>query len=130
MGGNNGKTTKTSTNFEERFWMHVPGSRWFQNFSKLGYHVDSKATSVPAFGMPILTNALKTARKSAEKCFFSTFRFSICDCATKTNQMATKLGRHLEQYVLSMLCQVLGTFRLYVHCARLETKLPTFRVLL
>ena len=69
-----------------------------------------------------LGNRLKSA-------FFSTFRFSICDCATKRDQMATKLGNQLEQYVLSMLGQVLGTFRLYVRCAGLETEMFTFRAL-
>ena len=43
--------------------------------------------------------------------------------------MATKFGSQLEQYVLSMVCQVLGTFRLYVHCAGLETEMVTFRAL-
>ena len=59
----------------------------------------------------------------------ATFRFSIRDCATESDQMATKFGSQLEQYVLSMVCQVLGTVRLYVHCAGLETEMVTFRAL-
>jgi len=41
------------------------------NFIKLGYQLDSDVAAVPAsFGMPILTIALKTAWKSAQKCVF------------------------------------------------------------
>ena len=75
-------------------------------FTKLGYQLDSDVAAVPAsFGMRICIRSQLHPRQPGNRlknAFFSTIRFSICDCATKRDQMATKLGNQLEQYVLSM----------------------------